>query len=297
MNTHRFRLKFIGGILICSLFYGCGGENEFLSIGDNISKKLIALGDCNPPMKDAEYFIVETEFDTPNLPALFQHEGPHTLYCHSLNIPTLQSWEDSIHWRIRKELNELNCGDGIVFRTPLHAVNRTFLCAYKDCPIENENELVEIQLKLLKTFDEKGFRTYLQHAAQHDEMTESEAVELLLMNHPEKNYQKHGDCFIETLVHGTGDSITSGNELSISYTTHLLDGTQLDEPTDFQFSYGRPGQIVDGLHYALSLMRKGDESVIYLPSKLAFGINGSGSGGVPPKTPVYFKLKIDNEFN
>ncbi|MFM7728520.1 MAG: FKBP-type peptidyl-prolyl cis-trans isomerase [Flavobacteriales bacterium] len=309
MISRRFSLHTSYLLSFCIFFWGCKSKNDgFTDLGDSISIKLTALGDCSPALKDAEYFVVATSYTAPFRDMvdggkisgdLFDGTGSsfHTVYCHSLSNTNLQLWEDSIHWRILKELSSLNCGDEIMLRAPLHAVNKTFLCAYEDVLPTFQNEMVEIQLKLLKTFDEAEFRSYLQAAAQHGEMTESEAVELLLIHNPERPYTKHGDCFIASITEATGDTIHTGDELTITYTTHLLDGTQLDEPTEFQFTYGRPGQIVEGLHYALSFMQKGDEAMVYLPSNLAFGNDGSKSGIVPPNTPVYFTLKIADSPN
>jgi FKBP-type peptidyl-prolyl cis-trans isomerase len=78
----------------------------------------------------------------------------------------------------------------------------------------------------------------------------------------------------------------------LAYNTFLLNGKKLDEPTQLQLNYGMPGQVVDGLHYALSFMHKGDEALVYMPSYLAFGTKGSSSGVVPRNTPIYFRIKL-----
>jgi len=158
--------------------------------------------------------------------------------------------------------------------------------------LDRAQDLMEISLKILKTFDEQGYRDYLLSSAQHGEIAETEAIELLLMNNTAIAYEKHGDCFIQPLQSGTGDTISVGSEVSIAYTTHLLNDKPLDKPTELQYTFGRPEQVVEGLNYALSMMRAGDEAIVYLPSYLAFGEDGSAGGGVPPKTPVYFKLKV-----
>jgi hypothetical protein len=305
MNFRPYLIAFVI-YLMCTVISGCNNSDGYTDLGDNISMKLVALGDCSPPMRNAEYFVVRTRFYTLGDQAIFPYDTLHTLYSRGLSNETLQPQESPIHWRIRKELEALNCGDEIELIAPLQVVNKTLLCAYQDAGSKfnaKRGDLpfkdlgVHIELKLLKTFDEAGFRDYLQSAAQHGEMTESEAIECWLANNPEHPYERHGECFIEPFIQGKGDSITSGSELTLSYTTHLLNGTQLDEPTEFQFTYGRPGQIIDGLHYALSFMQQGDEAIVYLPSNLAFGNNGSQSGIVPPRTPIYFKLKIADSSN
>jgi FKBP-type peptidyl-prolyl cis-trans isomerase len=129
-------------------------------------------------------------------------------------------------------------------------------------------------------------------AAQQGEYEESEAIELLLMNDGVRDYEKHGDCFIQYFTHTTGDTLQVGDEVKLTYNTYLLNGKKLDDESELTLSYGAPGQLVDGLHYALSFMRFGEEAYVYLPSYLAFGTNGSGGNVVPRNTPVYFRVKL-----
>ena len=269
-----------------------GGCNDgWESIGDHIEKRLIEVGDCSPAMQDASYFIIDAEYTVNKQPEITS-EGHYTISYHNLNDNTLLPWEDSLHWRIRRELLGMNCGDAMVLSAPIHTVNKTFLCGYKDMPSDRAQDLIEIHFKIMKTFDEQGYRDYLLSSAQHGEMPETEAIELLLMNNTASSYEKHGDCFIQSLQAGTGDTIGVGSEVSIAYTTHLLNDKPLDKLTELQYTFGRPEQVVEGLNYAISMMRGGDEAIVFLPSYLAFGEDGSTGGVVPPKTPVYFKLKV-----
>lgn len=275
--------------LLTTALAGC--DDGWESIGDHIEKRLTAVGDCSPSMKDASYFIIDTEYRV-NKPPVINGGGHFNIFYHNLNDNTLLPWEDSLHWRIKQELLGMNCGDAMVLNAPIHAVNKTFLCGYNELPSDRANDFIEIHFKIMKTFDEQGYRDYLLSSAQHGEMAETEAIELLLMNNTAVAYEKHGDCYIQPLQIGTGDTIGVGSEVTIAYTTHLLNDKPLDKPTELQYTFGRPEQVVEGLNYALSMMRAGDEVIVYLPSYLAFGEDGSTGGVVPPKTPVYFKLKV-----
>ena len=289
MNRPSSTLKLTLFVVLIISIAGCNDGWE--SMGDNIKKRLIAVGDCSPAIKDATYFIIETEYSVSAPPAL-KSDGHHTIFYHNLNDKTLLPWEDSLHWRIKQELLGMNCGDAMVISAPIHAVNKTFLCGFNDLPSDRGEDLIEVNFKIMKTFDEQGYRDYLLSSAQHGEIAETEAIELLLMNNTEIAYEKHGDCFIQPLIVGAGDTIAVGSEVTIAYTTSLLNDKPLDKPTELQFTFGRPDQVVEGLQYALSMMRCGDEAYVYLPSYLAFGEEGSTGGVVPPKTPVCFKLKV-----
>lgn len=287
------RASVLGRIITLScitlLLLGC--NDEWIWLGDGIGKKLVVLGDCTPAMNEAEYFIIDTEYRV-SKPPMISSGGHYTIYYHNLNDSTQLPWEGRLHERIQQELLTLNCGDAIALYAPVHTVNKTFLCAFKEFPPERADDAIEIHMKIMKTFDEQGFRDFLMSSAQHGEMSETEAIELLLMNNTALAYEKHGDCFIQPIAEGKGDTIGPGSEVTIAYTTHLMNDKPLDEPSELQFSFGRPDQVVEGLHYALSMMRQGDEAIVYLPSYLAFGEDGSTGGVVSLKTPVYFKLKV-----
>jgi peptidylprolyl isomerase len=57
-------------------------------------------------------------------------------------------------------------------------------------------------------------------------------------------------------------------------------------------NFGKPGQLVQGMQYALSLMKAGERALVYMPSELAFGESGSSTGIIPPKTPIYFDINV-----
>lgn len=84
---------------------------------------------------------------------------------------------------------------------------------------------------------------------------------------------------------------TSG-AIAVVYTGCFLDGRVFDDPeTPLQFNRGTEGQVLRGLEMQLSKMNPGDRAVILLPSRLAFGKEGSSDGRVKPFTPVIYELK------
>jgi FKBP-type peptidyl-prolyl cis-trans isomerase len=84
---------------------------------------------------------------------------------------------------------------------------------------------------------------------------------------------------------------TSGS-IAVIYTGRFLDGRVFDDPeTPLQFNRGAEGQVLRGLEMQLSKMNPGDRAVILLPSRLAFGKEGSSDGRVKPFTPVIYELK------
>jgi FKBP-type peptidyl-prolyl cis-trans isomerase len=289
MILRKFSSRFSILLLLILALFGCNRYAGFEDIGHGLFKRLDQIGDCSPALKDAKHFIMEVQYESRS-----RNETGYSFQLHHHNIQTekKKEGEDSLGYGIRKELLSMNCGDAITIIAPFDQFDNTYLSAYADASMFDPDETMTLKLKLLHTFSDKEYAAYLLSASQQNELSESEAIELLLMNDLESDYEKHGDCFIQRMQPGVGDSIAPGAEVTLIYNTYLLDGKQLDQTTELQFTYGRPGQVVDGLQYGLSFLRMGDEAMIYLPSYLAFGEKGSTGKVVPPKTPIFFKVKI-----
>jgi FKBP-type peptidyl-prolyl cis-trans isomerase FklB len=271
----------------------CNTPVGFEKVGDHVFKRLDKFGDCSPSIENAQHFIMQVRFKSlDNSEKKYEFQLHH----HNLSKNRLRADEDTLNANIKQAITQMNCGDAITLRCPFYSFDNTFLSAYANESMFNLNENMELSLELLQTFEQGEYANYLLSASQQGEIGESEAIELLLMNEPEHDYQKHGDCYIQFFAHGIGDTLAVGDEILMNYNTFLLNGKKLDEPTEMQFRYGMPGQIVDGLHYALSFMRKGDEALVYMPSNLAFGSTGSSGQVVPRNTPVYFRIALSDDY-
>jgi FKBP-type peptidyl-prolyl cis-trans isomerase len=95
---------------------------------------------------------------------------------------------------------------------------------------------------------------------------------------------------------GTGIHPSYGKTVNVIYSGKLLNGKPIDGNADagvpFSFPYGAEGQVIPGIAKALSYMKPGGKAKIILPSPLAFGVNGSSTGIVPPHTPVIYELEL-----
>jgi FKBP-type peptidyl-prolyl cis-trans isomerase len=95
---------------------------------------------------------------------------------------------------------------------------------------------------------------------------------------------------------GSGPTVQLGDTITIHYEGHFLNGAFFDstrrrnEP--FRFVYGQQWQVIKGMEKAIGRMRKGEKSLVIIPSEQAFGVDGSSTGIVPPFTPVVFEVEI-----
>ena len=76
------------------------------------------------------------------------------------------------------------------------------------------------------------------------------------------------------------------NIVKLSYKGSFLNGRSFEKsPDNFEISYGTPDQLIKGLNYVIKTLKKGQNAKIILPSRLAFGENGSSNGTIAPYTP------------
>lgn len=91
-----------------------------------------------------------------------------------------------------------------------------------------------------------------------------------------------------------GEAVEPGSAVTLSYKGSYLNGRFLERsPAGFELVYGTPDQLLKGVNYAIGRLKVGQNAKIILPSRLAFGENGSTNGLVPPYTPLLYEISIN----
>lgn len=93
---------------------------------------------------------------------------------------------------------------------------------------------------------------------------------------------------------GTGATPMKGDTVEVRLRGELLNGRIFDDTESyggFSFTWGDEGQVIPGVKRVLSTMKEGGYAKIILPSRLAFGMEGS-SGIVPAHTPVIYTIEL-----
>ncbi len=81
--------------------------------------------------------------------------------------------------------------------------------------------------------------------------------------------------------------------VKLNYTGSFLNGRVFERsPENFEISFGTPDQLIKGINYVIKRLKKGQNAKIILPSRLAFGENGSSNGTIAPYTPLIYEIKI-----
>jgi FKBP-type peptidyl-prolyl cis-trans isomerase len=244
-----------------------------------------------PALQDAPYFLMEVNFHPLDLPDSNYHFRLHH-GAYKKEYAPFDVTPSTLSPALSSILHNMQCGDHIQLILPFSHFDNTYLCAYADQTNFDTTTAMLLDLHLVRTFDETNWMRYLTRAAQQKEIEEVDAIALHLINQDRFPFEQKGKCFIQYFEQTQGDSIHTGDMLRMEYTSYLLDGTSLDSTTTLQFDFGRPGQLIGGLNYAVSQLREGEFARVFLPSFLAFGEQGSSTGIVPARTPMYFDVKI-----
>ncbi len=257
---------------------------------DRVYRKLIAFGDCGGALAGASH----AAFDF----ALGRPEGSDTLYHYSALTGAISQSESGagthrVNDALMRYLLDMKCGDHVNFLLPYGHIAGTWLEDQERTKAYAEDEEVLLSVRLNSVFDRASFAEFMSGLTRDGEVDEVTAIQSVLVNEAPERVKAFGDICLEFLsVSPSGDSVRAGVPVSISYSTHLLDGTAVDELSAMQFEFGRPGQLVDGLQFGLSKMKDGDRARIFVPSYLAFGEAGSSTGLIPPRTPLYFEVAV-----
>jgi FKBP-type peptidyl-prolyl cis-trans isomerase len=95
------------------------------------------------------------------------------------------------------------------------------------------------------------------------------------------------------LREGAGPKPVSGNRITAHYRGRLLDGTEFDNSytkgSPIKFTLMSNG-VIRGWNESFIDMRKGEQRLIVIPYKYAYGSNGRGP--IPPRAPLVFEVEL-----
>lgn len=93
---------------------------------------------------------------------------------------------------------------------------------------------------------------------------------------------------------GTGETVKTGNKVTVKYTGLFLDGSVFDASAyrgDGTMTYiHKTDRLIQGWEEGIEVMKKGGTAAFLIPSAKAYGTAGSGS--IPPNTPLIFVIEV-----
>ena len=276
-------------IVAITLFMAGCESNEFKSIGHGISQRIIRLPLEEKSIQESDFFSARISFGKVGQPALHSFQ----LYHHHPGTQTsAEKSGDKLHSAVITLLAELKEGEQRIIRLPFSYVDDTFLTAYSDATIAAMNDEFQIDIHLLKTFNKIEFAKHLTAMAQHDEISETEAIEIFLMNDTMHDYERFDEIFIQRVEAKGNENVNAADIITLTYHTSLLDFVPVDNTTQLEWLRGTSGQLTPGLSQGISRCMCGDSVRIFMPSSAAFGEMGSRGGIIPSKSPVVNHVRI-----
>src|SRR5688572_30141821 len=93
---------------------------------------------------------------------------------------------------------------------------------------------------------------------------------------------------------GTGPQLKAGDTVSMNYTGMLTNGVKFDSSHDrnepFAFKLGG-GQVIKGWDEGVAKLRVGDQAILVLPGKIAYGPRGV-TNVIPPDATLIFIVEV-----
>ncbi len=187
---------------------------------------------------------------------------------------------------------ELGKGDSAHIITSRSVFN-TYLKFYK--PLQADSGMVELRISIKEVLDSLEASEVKRRLLSEREL--SEQLELKGFLSSLRDSAEYFDGIYRVITERTtNEPIEYGDQVSISYQGKFLNGYVFDNTDDKgvtpTFRYGEDYQLLEGVEIGLKGMREGESVKIILPSRRAFGEEGSLAGIVPPYTAVIFEIKI-----
>ena len=163
----------------------------------------------------------------------------------------------------------------------------------------NEGDIL-LSLKLMNSYEKTKADKVKQDVISKRELEEQAALQKYLRKIPGSVDTLDG-VYRQILIETDSTLIKFGSEVSIHYKGYFLNGYVFDDTREKSitptFTFGREYQMIEGFQTALSGRKEGERVKIILPSRHAFGEEGSLAGIVPPYTAVIYDVNIIKVIN
>lgn len=280
-------------IVVSLCLFSCSKNKQLEGYSRDITGyyfKLLGIGDGNAmPGKD-EVVVADAVMRTQSDSVFWdtQHDAANGLYI-DLNA-------DNIPGSCHKQLLQLVEGDSASFWVKPSVFFRVYFDTVVPVFCKNDS-LIRIDIKVNQIISKYEFAAIKEGMQSgHIEDTELEELQLIESYLLNNDKQLKPDAFgIYRLEKNStnNENVTLGKRVKIAFQGSFIDGRPLDATMhELEFIYGTPDQLIKGLNIVIGSLKKGETAKIIVPSRLAFGEQGSSNGSIPPYTPLVYNVKI-----
>ena len=272
--------------LFASLLAGCGSPHPgYPAIGQDQYFRLYHLGDEGRTPHDSDQVRLL-------LRASVHGDAPGTLLSGEYALP----FHDLHGSALGDGLVRMHAGDSAGMIVPAERVPWSEL-AVDTAPGVG---LIAIEMALL---DVRSLVDARQEAAvfeawqQDGELQEQVALgRFLEAQGMDSSHRVWPGIHLRVLREGHGPRMRTGDVVSIHYTGMTVGGDTVEDSRArgeaLSFRLGDQGQVVEGLDAGVRRMRRGGHALLVVPSRLAFGHQGSAGGIVPPFTTLVYDVEV-----
>lgn len=140
--------------------------------------------------------------------------------------------------------------------------------------------------------------------------TEKDSIEVYLAAQDIVDYKQYSSgLYYKRTKEGSGNNPSTGRTLKVHYVGKFLDGTEFDKTeTDkpLEITNFGNGNLIEGFEDGLAEMKEGEEGILIIPSKLAYGggvqvvpeqiradyLEENELRDIPPFAPLIFELRL-----
>lgn len=190
-------------------------------------------------------------------------------------------------------LKMMTAGDSAIFKfNAENLFKNSFMMPLPDS-VKKESDIYA-RLSLEDVLSQEEFDGYLAEIDSVEFEKQLVQIEDTLKNQDLEVKKTDSGLSYVVMEEGQGEKPDSGDVVSVHYTGMLMDGTKFDssvdrgEPIEFQLG---TGQVIPGWDEGIALLSVGSKARFYIPSKLGYGMRGSG-GRIPPNSILVFEVEL-----
>ncbi len=273
----------------------------FKKVGEGIEYKIISDGKGSV-VKPGQFF--EIQFDQ-----TYKGNNKDTVLLNSRDYANQLVSLDStaippVYYKIFSQIRK---GDSVIVKQ----ITDSIMKRGNTPPFMKKGAYIIAHYKIVNIFDTKtaadsAYKAQMQIARAKDSLKgleqlkkDDKAITDFLSKNKIQAVKAPQGTYVQIINPGEGDLPDSSKVLKVMYTGRLMDGGKVfDSNTDPAFNHTKAypvhiasGGVIKGWLDGLSLLKKGAKAVLYIPSSLAYGAQGSGED-IKPNSNLVFDVEI-----
>ncbi len=193
----------------------------------------------------------------------------------------------------------MSSGDSAALRLPVDSIIRQ---GKQLMPGMKAGDMLEYDVSLMSVLSDTDYKKdQAEKAGLQNAIDMAILQEYFKKNHITAQSTKNG-LYYKITKPGKGKNAKAGDIVSVNYTGKFMDGNAFDSNTDSSFKHPEPyqftlgkGAVIHGWDEGIELLNKGAKATLYVPSRMAYGMQGNSN--IPPNAILIFDVELVNVTN